>query len=361
MELTKHPKVKEPYEELRFGHSFSDHMLEVEWTTEKGWEAPRIVPFHDLSLSPAASVLHYAIECFEGLKAYVDAKKHVRLFRCRKNMERMNRSCARVCLPTYLEEELEKCIIELIKVDRSWIPDRRGYSLYIRPTVISTDRHVGVSTPGSALLFVILSPVGPYYPTGFKPVNLLAEEHFVRAWPGGTGGCKLGSNYAPSILPAKLAGAKGCQQVLWLWGPEKYVSEVGTMNFMVFWKNAEGEKELVTAPLDDGTILPGVVRDSVLFLCRKWGEFKVSERRITMDELAMALEQNRVIEAFGTGTAAIIAPVKGIVYKDQEHHVPLDPADPKAGAGPLGRRLADAIMDIQYGIVESDWCPVIAE
>ncbi len=170
-----------------------------------------------------------------------------------------------------------------MKIEKDWIPNKKGYSLYVRPAAIGTQPALGLATSHMSKLFVILSPVGPYYPTGFKPVKLWSDEVNVRAWPGGTGGNKLGSNYAGTILPQAEAAARGYQQILWLFGPDHQITEVGSMNMFVFLVNEKGERELVTAPLD-GTILPGITRDSVLALCRNWGEFKVSERKITMGE-----------------------------------------------------------------------------
>ena len=195
---TTAPKAKLPNEELQFGATFSDHMLEVDWTSEGGWEAPRIVPYGDITLSPAVSSLHYGLQCFEGMKAYVDADEKVRLFRPEMNMLRMNSSMDRLCLPQFNGAELLECIKELVKLDSDWIPRGEGYSLYLRPTGISTQPTLGVGRPTQARIFVILSPVGPYYPEGFKPVNLFASRENVRAWPGGTGDTKIGGCVACS-------------------------------------------------------------------------------------------------------------------------------------------------------------------
>ena len=235
---------------------------------------------------------------FEGMKAYVDKDGGVRLFRPDKNMERMNTSCSRLFLPEFDGEALTECIKELIRVDRDWIPEGDGFSLYIRPTAVSTHPYLGVCAAESSKIFVILSPVGPYYPEGFAPVKLFADNSNVRAWPGGIGYTKSGGNYAPSIGPQTDAAAKGYSQVLWLFGDDDQVTEVGTMNMFTLWINEDGEKELITAPLDDGTILPGVTRDSILELTRGWGEFKVTERNFNMAELTKALDEGRVIESF---------------------------------------------------------------
>mmetsp|Transcript_1013 Transcript_1013/g.1339 ORF Transcript_1013/g.1339 Transcript_1013/m.1339 type:complete len:399 (+) Transcript_1013:2-1198(+) len=361
VQLTTSPKEKQPKETLKFGQSFSDHMLEIDWDVDGGWGAPRIKPYGDLSISPAASSLHYALQCFEGMKAYVDDNDNIRLFRPDKNMARMNSSCERLFLPSFNGDAVLECLKKLLVIDKSWIPKGSGYSLYIRPTVISTHPFIGVAAAQKAKLFVICSPVGPYYPTGFAPVKLLADPQNVRAWPGGTGDTKIGGNYAMGIRPGMDAVKKGYSQCLWLFGDDLQVTEVGTMNQFFFWKNKDtGKPELVTAALD-GTILPGVTRDSILSLVREWGEFDVVERKYTLHEVMDAVNEGRMIEAFGAGTAAIVSPVNGFSYLGKEYAIPLDASDPSATAGKLTMRLADTIMGIQYGKIESDWSVVVPE
>ncbi|KAJ1569931.1 branched-chain-amino-acid aminotransferase [Nowakowskiella sp. JEL0078] len=354
LKKTEAPKTMLPLTELKFGHSFADHMLTIEYEKEIGWSAPVIKPYGKLSLDPSAMVLHYAVECFEGMKAYKDKHGNIRLFRPDMNMARFAKSCERLTLPSFNTSELLECIKELLRVDSNWIPGQRGYSLYIRPTAIATQETLGVGPSSKALLFVICSPVGPYYKTGFAAVSLYATTTYVRAWPGGTGDSKIGANYAPGIRPQIEVGKDGYQQNLWLFGPDDGITEVGTMNFFAFWVNENGERELITPPLD-GTILPGVTRDSILALTREWNEFKVSERRITMPQLSEAAKQGRVIESFGAGTAAIVSPIKQIHYKGEDITIPLDPSDPSQQAGKLTRRLADVIMGIQYGEIPHKW------
>ncbi|KAJ3219242.1 branched-chain-amino-acid aminotransferase [Clydaea vesicula] len=354
-ELKKKPLNKD----LLFGHSFTDHMLTVEWTATKGWEAPKILPYGKLSLDPSAVVFHYAIECFEGMKAYIDKQGKIRLFRPDMNMNRLASSCKRLTLPAFDRKQFLECVKELLKIDKSWIPKEKGYSLYIRPTAIGTQNSLGVGPSNKALMFVICSPVGPYYKTGFSAVSLYATRDYVRAWPGGTGDAKLGSNYASGIRPQIEVAKDGYQQILWMFGKEDYVTEVGTMNFFCYWINEQGEKELCTPPLD-GTILPGVTRNSILSLARDWKEFKVVEKNITLPEIKKASTENRLLELFGAGTAAIVSPIKNIRYNDFDIKVPLDPKDPKAQAGPLTTRFAETIMGIQYGdINHKDWSVVI--
>ncbi|XP_069346392.1 branched-chain-amino-acid aminotransferase, cytosolic isoform X6 [Eulemur rufifrons] len=290
-------------------------MLTVEWSSECGWEKPHIKPFQNLSLHPGSSTLHYAVELFEGLKAFRGVDNKIRLFRPNLNMDRMHRSAVRVTLPPSL----------------------------------------GVKKPSKALLFVILSPVGPYFSSGtFNPVSLWANPKYVRAWEGGTGDCKMGGNYGASLFAQCEAMDNGCQQVLWLYGEDHQLTEVGTMNLFLYWINEDGEEELATPPLD-GIILPGVTRQCILDLARKWGEFKVSERYLTMDDLTTALEENRVREMFGSGTACVVCPVSDILYKGEPMHIPTMENGPK-----LASRILGKLTDIQYGREESDWTIVLS-
>ncbi|KAL3053504.1 hypothetical protein OYC64_005941 [Pagothenia borchgrevinki] len=234
---------------LVFGKQFSDHMLTINWSEKDGWQAPQIKPFQNLSLHPASSALHYSIELFEGMKAFRGVDNHVRLFRPMLNMERMHRSAERSCLPLFDKGELLECIKKLVEVDQEWVPFSQDASLYIRPTFIGIEPSLGVSRPGEAMLFVIVGPVGPYFTTGsFNPVSLLADPSFVRAWQGGVGAYKMGGNYGPTIAVQSEAVKRGCQQVLWLYGEQEEITEVGTMNLFIYWTNENGEKELFTPP-----------------------------------------------------------------------------------------------------------------
>lgn len=358
IEKTTTPKTPLPKEELLFGNTFSDHMLEIDWKDETGWSNPVIKPYGPLAISPAASSLHYALQGFEGMKAYIDSQDNIRLFRPMMNMDRLNRTAKRLQLPQFDGEGVLECLKELLKIEKKWIPSGHGFSLYIRPTLISTHPYIGVASPREAKLYVILSPVGPYYPSGFAAVKLYADRQNVRAWPGGTGNVKAGGNYAMTIQPASEAIEKGYSQVLWLFGEDLDVTEVGTMNQFFFWKTKEGKTELVTAPLD-GTILPGVTRDSILALCRDWNEFEVVERSYTLNEVISACNEGRIIEAFGAGTACIVAPVNGFHYDGTDYEIPLDHDDPDAPAGKLTTRLANSIMDIQYGVTEHKWSTIV--
>ncbi|SCV99313.1 LAFE_0A00430g1_1 [Lachancea fermentati] len=356
------PSTPKPNDQLVFGKTFTDHMLTVEWTKENGWGVPEIKPYGNLSLDPSACVFHYAFELFEGLKAYRSPDNKITMFRPDKNMERMNKSAARICLPTFDSEELIKLMGKLIEQDKHLVPEGQGYSLYVRPTMIGTTPALGVSTPDRAMIFVITSPVGPYYKTGFKAVRLEATDYATRAWPGGVGDKKLGANYAPCILPQLQAAERGYQQNLWLFGPEKNITEVGTMNvFFVFKDNATGKKELVTAPLD-GTILEGVTRDSVLTLAREKldpKEWTISERYYSINEVADRAEKGELVEAFGSGTAAVVSPIKEIGWKGKDIHVPLQPGKQ---TGPLTENVAQWIANIQYGKEKhGNWSRVVAD
>jgi len=345
---------------LLFGNTFTDHMLEVDWDNDNGWTAPRITPFKNLSLHPGSSCMHYALQAFEGMKAFKGVDGLTRMFRPLKNMERLNASHEFLFFPTFQAEEMCECIKELVRLDNDWIPEGDGYSVYIRPTSISTTPVLGVSPAKHVKVFVVLCPVGPYFRTGFAPVSLLADPKYIRAWPGGAGRCKVGGNYAPGIGIGAQASKQGFQQILWLYGDDHQVTEVGTMNQFFYWKKPDGSgNELVTAPLSSGTILPGVTRDSVLTLAREWNEFEVSERVYTMHEVIDAIEGGRMIEAFGTGTAAVVSPVCNIHFKDVDYPIPLDSSDPSAKIGKLTGAVWKAVTDIQYGRVKHDWGVVL--
>jgi branched-chain amino acid aminotransferase len=288
------------------------------------------------------------------MKAYKNDKGEVRLFRPDMNMARLNRSGARFMLPTFDGEELVECIKELLRIEQRWVPPKRGWSLYLRPTFISTLSSLGVAPTTEAMLYVIMSPVGAYYKSGFNPVKLQATTKYVRAWKGGVGDCKVGGNYAPGMLPQKEAADDGYAQNLWLADDDHKVTEVGTMNLFCFWRNEQGEDELITCPLD-GTILPGVTRDSILQLGRESNAYKVSERTYTMKELIKALNEQRVYEVFGSGTAAIVSPVNAILYEGTEYAVPIDRDDPDAKVGKLALGFMNTLLDIQYGERPHKW------
>ncbi|KAJ2369308.1 branched-chain-amino-acid transaminase bat2 [Coemansia sp. RSA 2610] len=349
--LTTAPKPLLDPKQLDFGKNFTDHMLCIRFTEEHGWEAPEIKPYGPLQIDPAAFVLNYSVETFEGMKAYRAADGTVNLFRPSKNMQRLATSSQRIMLPEFDQDQFLECIKELVRTDDRFVPDEHGYSLYIRPNFIGTEPNLNLKYSREALLYVYLSPVGPYFP---RTVRLLANTDEVRAWPGGVGNFKLGGNYAPALRPTMDVVKRGYDQILWLLGDDHYVTEVGTMNFFIFWIDESGAKELVTAPLD-GIILPGVTRDSLLELARQWGEFKVSERKVTMPEVVRAINENRLLEAFGAGTACVVCSVSTVLYNSTDYVVPVDPSNPDAVFGPVARRLRDELLDIQYAKKPSPW------
>lgn len=322
---------------LGFGEIFTDHMFLMEYESGKGWLNPRIEPYHDLCVDPAAMALHYGQEIFEGLKAYQGKDGGIFLFRAMDNFKRLNRSAARLCMPEVDVDLAMEAVKELILLDREWVPTYPGASLYIRPTMFATEPHLGVRPSREYLFYIIIGPVGAYYKEGLNPVKIYVESEFVRAPKGGTGDAKAGGNYGASLLAAEKAKEKGFTQVLWLDAAErKYVEEVGTMNMFFFI-----DDELITAPLT-GSILPGITRDSVIRIAKDWG-IKVSERSLTIEEVTLAAKNGTLQEAFGTGTAAVISPVGQITYKDEDFII----GDGKMGE--LSQRLYHEIVAIQYG------------
>lgn len=340
---------------IEFGKQFTDHMLSVKWTEKGGWESPEIKPYGNLSIDPAASVFHYSTEGFEGMKAYRAVDGRVQLFRPMENVKRLQRTSARLCLPGFDGEEFLKCLMELIKVEKDWIPTEENCSLYIRPLIMGTTPTLGVNIPNEALLYCILSPVGPYFKlTGsFNPITLMANPKFVRSWHGGVGDCKAGGNYAPTLLAQLEAIKNNCEQVLWLYGEDEQLTEVGTMNIFILWENENGEKELVTPPLD-GLILPGITRMSLLDLARGWNDFKVTEKRFTMNELIKALKEERIKEVFGAGTACVICPIKEILHNNKLLHIPT-----MDNGAEIAKRFYDELTGIQYGRIPSPWSVVV--
>ena len=335
---TDSPKAKPaPGEKLGFGHVFTDHMFVMNYTEGKGWHDPRIVPFERISLSPAAMVFHYGQEMFEGMKAYKDAQGNAYLFRPDMNAKRANASNDRLCIPRIPEEDFVQAVEEVVKVEKDWIPTDPGTSLYIRPFVIATDEFLGVAPSKTYLFIIILSPSGAYYASGLAPVGIWIEDEYVRAVKGGIGFAKTGGNYAASLAAQVKAHDGGFSQVLWLDGVErKYIEEVGAMN--IFFK-INGK---VVTPMLNGSILPGVTRNSVLQLCRHWG-LEVEERRISVDELVAAAHDGSLEEVFGTGTAAVISPVGKLRYMDEVMTIG------KGEIGELTQKLYDEITGIQWG------------
>ncbi len=341
IEKTTTPKQKPGSDNpLVFGTIFTDHMFEMDYTEGIGWHDARIVPYHKLELEPSSMVFHYGQEMFEGLKAYKTDDGRILLFRPDKNAQRANRSNKRLCIPYIPEGLFVESIKAVVSVDRDWIPTKPGTSLYIRPFVIATDPFLGVRPSHTYKYMVILSPVGAYYESGLDPVKIWIEDEYVRAVKGGIGEAKTGGNYAASLASQVKAHDEGYAQVLWLDGVHrKYIEEVGSMN--IFFKI----NGTVVTPELNGSILPGVTRDSVLELCREWG-IPTEEKRISVDEIVEAARTGAMEECFGTGTAAVISPVGELRY--EQELMPIGGGQ----IGPVTQRLYDTITGIQLGRIE---------
>jgi branched-chain amino acid aminotransferase len=334
---TTEPKQKPLDKDLAFGTVFTDHMFVANFEEEKGWYDPRVEPYAPFSLDPATAVLHYGQSLFEGLKAFRGRDGKIRLFRPQKHVERLNRTAQRMTIPPIEPDLILKSWTTLVDVDRDWVPSSVGTSLYIRPTVIASEPFLGVRPAKQYLYYVIVSPVGPYYPEGLAPTKIKVIDNYVRAVAGGLGEAKTSANYAASLYAAEEAKHEGFTQVLWLDGVHhKYLEEVGTSNIML--KIAD---EVITPPLA-GTILAGVTRDTSLALLKSWG-MRVSERPITIDEVVAAADRGTLQEVWATGTAAVISPVGELAYKGRRIVVN------QGKIGATAQRLYDTIVAIQYG------------
>ncbi len=346
---TTNPKQKPDQTKLGFGNYYTDHMFIMNYDEGEGWHDARIVPYGPFELDPASMVLHYAQECFEGMKAYRTDSGKIQLFRPEKNMARMNTSCDRLCIPQFDGDFVIKAIKELVKIDQDWIPTAKDTSLYIRPFVFAVDHHVGVHPAKHLIFAVILSPVGAYYEKGIEPVKIFVEQKYVRAVIGGTGFTKAGANYAISLKGQEEAAEQGYEQTLWLDGVErKYVEEVGSMNVMFVLGD-----EVVTPELR-GSILGGITRMSMVELLKAKG-YKVSERLLSIDEIVEAYKKGELREAFGTGTAAVISPIGELKYGDLVMTI----NDGKIG--PISQMLYDTLTGIQWGRIpdEFGWTQVV--
>ncbi|MDI9508383.1 MAG: branched-chain amino acid aminotransferase [Clostridiales bacterium] len=340
IERTKAPKaLPDKDDPLLFGKIFTDHMFVMDYKLGEGWYDPRIIPYQPLSLEPSAMVFHYGQEMFEGLKAYKARDGRILLFRPDMNAKRTNRTCERLCMPEIPEEDFVQAIKELVGIDKTWIPTKEGTSLYIRPFIIATSPFLGVRASHTYKFIIILSPVGAYYPEGLNPVKIWIEDEYVRAVKGGIGEAKAGGNYVASLRAQVKANEEGYSQVLWLDGIyRKYIEEVGAMN--IFFKIGGR----VVTPMLNGSILPGVTRDSVIKLCKDWG-IEVEERIISIDEVYEAYKNGILEEVFGTGTAAVISPVGHLRWKDEVMQVN------DGGIGDLSQKLYDKLTGIQLGEV----------
>ncbi len=321
------------FSNLEFGAVYADHMFVVDY--KKGtWGASKITPFQNITMSPATSALHYGQTVFEGMKAYRAENGDILIFRPEAHIKRLNASCERLCMPGVSKELFLEGLTELLKVDKNWIPSLEGCSLYIRPFMYASDEFIGVK-PSSSYKFIIFTcPVSGYYK---GTVKVIIETEYSRAADGGIGFAKTGGNYAASLLPAKLAVEKGYQQILWTDSKEhKYFEESGTMNVMFVINDT-----IITPPLGS-SILAGVTRDSILTLAKDWG-IKVEERRVSVEEIVTAMQQGKLQDAFGTGTAATITQISTIHYNGKDYELP------EVNARKLSNKLNDELMNIKLG------------
>ena len=346
VELTKNAKEKVDPSTIGFGTHFTDHMFIMDYNKKEGWHNARIVPFGNISLNPAAAVFHYGAEVFEGLKAYRTPNGEVQLFRPDCNIDRINDSAERITLPTLNKEDALEALEKFISIEKDWVPEKYGTSLYIRPFLIATAPELGLHEIDDSQFIIIASPVGNYYKEGINPVSIMIESEDVRAVRGGTGYAKCGGNYAASNRAAARAEEKGYSQVLWLDGVErKYIEEVGSMNIM--FKIAG---KIVTPKLT-GSVLPGITRRSCIQLLKDWG-YEVEERLVSVDEIGEAAKNGTLEEVWGTGTAAVVSPVGKLQYKDKDYIIN------NFEIGEVTKKLYDELTGIQWGLKEDKygWC-----
>jgi branched-chain amino acid aminotransferase len=340
--ITRAEQLKSPPDDsdLSFGTIFTDHMFNMDFEPDRGWHNPRIEPYSPFEMDPATMILHYGQGIFEGLKAYRNKSGGIQLFRPKENFKRINRSARALCIPEIDEEFGVDALKQLLSIEKHWVPSSPETSLYIRPTIIATDPFLGLRSSFTYRFFIILSPVGAYYPEGFNPVKIWVTNKHVRAVRGGLGAVKTPGNYAASLFATEEAHKNGYTQVLWLDGVElQYVEEVGAMNIFFII-----DDELISPALQ-GSILPGITRDSVLSLAKYWG-MNVTERKISINEVFDAHASGKLQEVFGSGTAAVISPVGEIKYEEKNIIIH------NGTAGSMSQKFYTAITDIQYGNVE---------
>lgn len=337
---TANPKTKPDPATVPFGVAFTDHMFIMEYNEAGGWHNPRIMPFGNIHINPAALVFHYGAEVFEGLKAYRTPDGTVQMFRPQANIARMNDSAERLCLPKLDEEMALDALKAFVAMEKDWVPEPYGTSLYLRPFLFGTDEDLSLHGIHHATFMIIACPVGSYYKGGLQPVELLIEMDDVRAVRGGTGYAKCGGNYAAATRAGERAAEKGYSQVLWVDGVErKYVEEGGGMNVMFVW-----DGKLVTPELN-GSILPGVTRRSILEMAKSWG-MEVVERKITVEELMEGCKSGAVQEAFMCGTAAVVTPIGGFAWGDEKVVVNHNQI------GEMTQKIYDELTGIQWGLKE---------
>ncbi|MHA1945528.1 MAG: branched-chain amino acid aminotransferase [Candidatus Hodarchaeales archaeon] len=350
MEITIRPipvnklKKKKEYETtLEFGKYFTDRMFKVNFSNGK-WENPRITKYGPLLLEPSAIALQYGQAIFEGQKAYWTKDGKINLFRPDLNIKRFNNSARRMAMPEVAPDIYLNGLKTLLDLERDWTPRNIGSALYIRPTMIGTQGRLGVGPSNEYLFYIILAPVGPYFPEGFKPIKILVSEQYIRAAPGGTGFAKTGGNYAASLLIGQEALDKGYSQVLWLDAIHReYAEEVGAMNIFFVYNDT-----LYTAPLDSGTILAGITRESVIQMANDFG-YSFKEKALSMEEIVKGVKNGSLQECFGAGTAASIAPVGCLRYQGEEHIIN------NFKIGEISQKIYNQLIGIQYGIIEDPY------
>jgi branched-chain amino acid aminotransferase len=328
---------------LGFGKIFTDYMFTMRYDSNEGWHDAQIEPYKSFQFDPSTTILHYAQGIFDGLKAFKNDKDEIRIFRPMENMLRLNRSAERMCIPNFDVNVAMEGLKELINLEKEWIPTAKGTALYIRPTIIATDAALGVHASHSYIFYIILSPVGSYYANGLKPTKIFVEDFYVRSAVGGTGEAKCMGNYAASLIAGEKANKLGFDQVLWLDAKEnKYAEEVGSMNMFFVIGN-----EVIT-PMLTGSILPGITRKSIIEILKKYG-YKITERKISIDEIIEAANNGKLNEAFGTGTAAVVSPVGLIQYKGIDYKINNEQM------GEITSFLYDTLTGIQTGIKQDEF------
>ncbi|ODM98839.1 Branched-chain-amino-acid aminotransferase, cytosolic [Orchesella cincta] len=342
-------RKKPDFSTLKFGTVFSDYMFSVKWDTENGWGIPKIAPVKSFQIHPAAKCLHYAVQVIESFKAYKGIDGNIRIFRPDLNMDRLLLGAKRLVLPSFDPNELIECVKRLVKLEQEWVPDLKHTALLIRPVYVGTDPTLGVAVAKSALLYVLLSPVGSYFAPDFKSASVLADPKYSRSWPGGSGDLKLGGNYGHTIYIQRAAEKRKHQLVLWLHGKNNEITGVHCLNIFFVIRNESGGTELVTPPLN-GLIFPGVTRQSIIDLCQKWKDVQVVERNITIEEVKELLDQKKLKEMFGTGSMCITCPISSIFFEGSKYDVPTVKQDK-----PLYDRINTALGDIYYGRKDDPW------
>lgn len=336
IERNPNPGKKPDFSNLKFGQNFSDHMFVAHYSSEKSWHNLKICPYQNFNINPAAAALHYGQALFEGMKAYRWENGEVGLFRPEFNWKRLALGGQRLCMQVPPKELFLEGIKQLVDLERDWVPDTPHSALYIRPTLIATESFLGIRPSNEYLFFVILSPVGPYYPEGLNPVKIWVEKEYLRAAPGGLGSIKAAANYGGSLIASEKAKEKGFTQVLWLDTEKKYIEEVGTMNVFFVFKD-----EIVTPALGD-TVLGGKTRDSAIQLLKD-DKHNVQERKLSLQELLQAEQEGHLLEVFGTGTAAVVSPVGRLASNDFDFTIN------EGQIGKVSQKLFETLTNIQYG------------